>query len=193
MAECPQCWQNPPMIQITAQLDNDLERLAGRQLPFVASLALNRTATQAREEVAGNLPKRFRLKRTSIPKTIKAVMSRKNNLLAKVTAPGFLAIHETGGTMEPRSSSLLAAKVNNTTTRTLRNRPGTFRVSMGDGNEAVFRRRSRKSIKLLAWLSQEHEFDERLQMGEDVQAVVDQRFGQNFRDALAQALATQRR
>lgn len=181
------------MIQITAQLDADLERLAGRQMPFVTSLALNRTATQAREEVASNLPKRFRLKRTSIPKTIKAVMSRKSNLMAMVTAPGFLAIHETGGSMEPQSSSLLAAKVNNTTTRTLRNRPGTFRRDMGDGHEAIFKRRGRKSIKLLAWLSPEHDFDERLQMEQDVQAVVGDRFGQNFRDALAQALATSRR
>lgn len=181
------------MIRITAQLDNDLERLADRQLPFVTSLALNRTASQARDEVAGNLPERFRLKRASIPKTVKAVMSRKNNLMAMVTAPGFLSIHETGGTMEPQSSSLLAAKVNNTTTRTLRNRDGTFRMDMGDGNEAVFKRRSRTSIKLLAWLSPEHDFDERLHMGEDVQRVVSDRFGLNFRDALAQALATQRR
>jgi len=178
------------MIQITAQIDNDLERLAGRQMPFAASVALNRTAVEARGEVAGNLPNRFRLKRASIPKTIKAVMSRKNNLVAMVTAPGFLAIHETGGTMQPTSSSLLAAKVEGTTTRTLRNRAGTFRVDMGEGNAAVFRRRGRKGIRMLAWLSPEHEFEERLHMEQDVNDVVARRFTPNLVYAVSQALAT---
>ena len=181
------------MIQITAQIDNDLERLAGRQMPFAASVALNRTANDARDEVAGNLPQRFRLRRKSIPKSIKAVMSRKNNLVAMVTAPGFLGIHETGGTMEPQTSSALAAKVEGTTTRTLRNRANTFRLDMGGGNAAVFRRRGRKSIRMLAWLSPQHDFEERLEMQSDVDDVVGRRFSSHLRDAIGEALATARR
>jgi hypothetical protein len=183
------------MIQITAQIENELEQIAGKHLPFATSLALNRTAKEARDVVAGNLPKRFKLKRGSIPKTIKAVMSKKNNLMAMVTAPGFLGIHETGGTMKPTSSSLLASKVGNTTTRALRNRSGTYRRDMGDGNAAIFKRTGRKgkgSIRMLAWLSDDHEFDERLHMADDVNEVVESRFGKNMRDAIAQALSSAR-
>jgi hypothetical protein len=183
------------MIQITAQIQNELAAMAGKQLPFATSLALNRTANEARDAVARNMPGRFNLKRASIPKTIKAIMSNKNNLLAKVTAPGFLGIHETGGTMTPSSSSLLAAKVGGTTTRTLRNRKNTFRLEMGNGNAAVFKRtgrRGRRSIKMLAWLSQDHSFDERLNMEGDVTEIVQTRFGANFRDALGVALTTSR-
>ena len=95
--------------------------------------------------------------------------------------------------MEPKSSSLLAAKVDGTTTRTLRNRAGTFRVDMGGGNAAIFRRRGRKGIRLLAWLSPEHEFDERLHMEHDVDAVVSTRFSGHLRDAITEALSTSRR
>jgi len=59
------------MIKITAQLDNDLAAMAGRHLPFVTSLAINRTANGARALVQERMPQRFRLKRTSIPKAIK--------------------------------------------------------------------------------------------------------------------------
>jgi hypothetical protein len=183
------------MIQITAQIENELEQIAGKHLPFATSLALNRTAKEARDVVAGNLPKRFKLKRGSIPKTIKAVMSKKNNLMAMVTAPGFLGIHETGGTMNPTSSSALAAKVGGISSRTLRrNQANTFRLDMGNGNAAVFKRtgRKRRGIKLLAWLSQEHEFDERLHMEGDVKEIVQTRFAANFRGALEAALTTSR-
>jgi hypothetical protein len=178
------------MIQITAQLENNLAQLAGRQLPFVTSLALNRTANGARDEVRDNLPKRFRLRRASIPKAIKVLTSTKADLTAHVIAPGFLAIHETGGEMQPTSSSALAAKADGVSTRALRNRAGTFRMSLGNGHDAVYRRRGRNRLKLLAILSPEHEFDERLHMEDDVREHVQARFGANFRDALAQALAS---
>jgi hypothetical protein len=178
------------MIQITAQLDNDLAALAGRHLPFVASLALNRTANGARDEVRDNLPQRFRLKRASIPKAIKVLASTKADLTAHVIAPGFLAIHETGGEMQPTSSSLLAAKPEGVTTRALRNRSGTFRRDMGDGHDAVFKRTGRKGrgIKLMAWLSPEHDFEQRLHMEDDVREHVSRRFAPNFAEALAFAL-----
>jgi hypothetical protein len=182
----------PPMIQITAQIENHLADMAGRHLPFVTSMALNRTANDARDAVRENLPKRFRLKRTSIPKTIKVLTSTKANLVAHVIAPGFLSIHETGGEMLPTSSSLLAAKADGVTTRVLRNRAGTFRRDMGDGRAAVFKRTGRKGrggIRLLAWLSPEHEFEERFHMEDDVRETVQARFGANFRDALGVALS----
>lgn len=177
------------MIQITAQIENALAEIAGDQLPFATSLALNRTANGARDVVRENLPKRFRLNRTSLPKSVKSVMSRKTNLVAMVTAPGFLGIHETGGTMTPTSSTMLAARADGVKTRALRNREGTFRKDMGNGHEAIFKRKG-KSIKLLAWLSKQHEFDERLHMADDVQEHVNAAFGANFRAALGQALAT---
>ena len=178
------------MIQITAQLNSDLAKIAGDQLPFATSLALNMTANGARDLVRENLPKRFRLNRTSLPKSVKSVMSRKTNLVAMVTAPGFLGIHETGGTMTPQSSSMLAARPDGVKTRALSNRQGTFRKDMGNGHEAIFKRKSRKSIKLLAWLSPQHQFDERLHMADDVQEHVNRAFGANFSAALGQALST---
>ena len=179
------------MIQITAQVENELTNLAGRQLPFVTSLAINRTASGARALVQERMPQRFRLKRTSIPKTIKVLASTKASLSAQVVAPGFLAIHETGGDMRPTSSSLLAAKTEGVTTRALAKRDGTFRRDMGDGHAAIFKRAGRKGrrIKLLAWLSPEHDFDERLHMEDDVREHVQERFSANFRDALAVALS----
>lgn len=175
------------MIRLNAQIDTDLARIAGKQVPFATSVAINRTAVGARDVVRANLPKRFRLKRSGLPSTVKAVMSTKQSLLARIVAPGFLSIHETGGTMQPTKSRLLAAKPEGVNSRMLEQREGTFRMPAGNGHEGVFKRRGR-SIQLLAWLSPEHDFDERLHMADDVREHVGQRFSTHFAVAISEAL-----
>lgn len=179
------------MINLTAQIDNDLAKLASDQVPFAASLALNTTAVGARDLVREGLPKKFRLTGNRMPRSIQAVMSNKTNLTASVVAPGYLAIHETGGTVRPTSSSLLAAKAPGISNRVLRaaNSGGnTFRVEMG-GNAAIFERKGRRT-RLLAWLSPEHTYEERLSMGQDVTEFTHERFSHNFAMAFSRALAS---
>lgn len=179
------------MIQITAQIENELAKIADKQLPFVTSRALNTTAIGARDLVRSNLPKRFKLHGTWTIRGVQAKMSSKNNLIAQVLAPGYLSIHETGGMRKPEKSSMLAAMAPNVAKKQIRVRDKTFRKDMGNGHDAVFKRVGRKGrkIKMIAWLSNEHSYDERLHMGDDVNAYVQSKFSNNFADALAKALS----
>lgn len=188
------------MIHLTAQLDTELAKLAGEQLPFATSVALNRTAVGARDEVRQNLPKRFRLRRSGATRGIQARMSSKRDLTATIFAPGWLSIHETGGRMQPTRSRLLASMAGDAPKAALRRataRGTAFRLDVDGGSRAAILertgRRGRKAIRLLAWLSPEHEFEPRADIESDVRAHFAERFSPNFAEALAEALRTRKR
>lgn len=188
------------MIQITAQIENALAQMAGDQLPFAASLALNRTAVGARDVVRDNLPKRFRLRNNWTKGAIQARTSTKSNLMAMVMAPDYMAIQETGGSRQPTKSRLLAAPVDvaqgsRITPKSKRPRAliasgKGFIVDMGNGDAGVFKRygRRREKIRLMYWLTDEQQYEERFEFDRDVSGYVQGKFSVHFAAALADAL-----
>lgn len=190
------------MINIAAQIANELDAIAAKQVPFAASLALNRTATGARDVVRGNLPKRFRLRNQWTQRGIQAKPSTKRNLMALLTAPGYMQIQETGGLKHPNVSRLLAAPTdelqgNRVIRKSMRPRAVMsqgkgFVLPTGSGRAGVFQRK-RKQIRMLYALTPDQHYDERFHFEDDVREHVGLHFSANFRDALAQALGSARR
>lgn len=187
-------------IQILAQLDTNLAALAGKQLPYVASLAINRTAIGARDAVRGNLPRRFTLRNSWTRGGIQARMSSKSSLMAQVVAPGYMAIQETGGERRPDAGRTLTAPVaaaqsgsvipKGKRPRALLGSGRAFLIRMRDGDAGVFSRfgPKRGQIELLYWLSDRQEYSERFNFEADVQAHVRERFSTNFAAAFAEAV-----
>lgn len=187
------------MIRLTAQLDANLAQFAGRQAPFIASVALNRTAVGARDVVRDNLPKRFRLRNNWTRGGIQTRTSNKTNLVARVLAPDYMLIQETGGTRQPSTSRLLAApskdmQSNSVTPKAKRPRAlladRAFIIDMGNGDAGVFLRYGKKrgQIKLLWWLSDDQQYEDRFQFETDVRDYVQDRFSSNFVAAMSEAL-----
>lgn len=188
------------MIRITAQIENRLADMAGRQLPFVASLALNRTATGARDVVKGNLPSRFTLRNRWTVGGIQARTSTKTNLVAQVMAPGYMQIQETGGTRTPLESKLLAAPTDAIKGKRVipkAKRPRAliesgkgFILPLKDGSAGVFKRYGKKrgQIRLLYALTPDQSYDERFMFEADVEGYVKAQYSVHFADALFAAL-----
>lgn len=187
------------MIRITAQIENRLADMAGRQLPFVASVALNRTAVGARDLVKGNLPKRFTLRNRWTVGGIQARTSSKTNLVAQVSAPGYMQIQETGGTRTPLESKMLAAPTDAVKGKRVipkAKRPRAllsdraFIIRMRNGEAGVFLRYGKKrgQIKLMWWLSDDQQYEERFEFERDVHDYVQDRFNANFVAAMYASL-----
>lgn len=188
------------MIRLSAQIDADLAAIAGKQLPFAASLAINRTAIGARDLVRGNLPKRFRLRNNWTRGGIQARMGSKGSLVAHVLAPDYMRIQETGGERRPTRSKMLAAPAEEfkgnrvlrkaERPRALLSQGRVFIIGMPGGDAGVFERTGpkRQQIRLLYWLSDQHDYDQRFEFEADVREHVSDRFSTNFAAAVAQAL-----
>lgn len=190
------------MINIAAQISNELDAIAAKQVPFATSLALNRTAAGARDVVRANLPKRFRLRNTWTARGIQAKPSTKRNLVAVLTAPGYMRIQEDGGVKHPSASRMLAGPTDELQTgrvirkamrpRALMHGGNGFILPTGNGGAGVFQRK-RKQIRMLYALTAEQHYEERFHFEDDIHAHVGQNFSQNFADALAQAIGSARR
>lgn len=186
-------------IQLMAQVDSNLAAIAGRQAPFITSLALNRTAVGARDLVRDNLPTRFKLRNRWTMGGIQARTSNKSNLMAAVVAPDYMAIQETGGTRTPQTTRMLAApadasKSNQVTPRGKRPRAvladKAFIVDMGGDAAGVFIRYGKKrgQIRLLWWLDTEQKYDSRFEFERDVNDYVQDRFSSHFLAAWAEVI-----
>ena len=186
------------MIRLTAQLDSNLAAIAGKQMPFVASVALNRTAVGGRDLVRGNLPKRFTLRNHWTRGGVQARMSTKTDLVARVVAPDYMAIQETGGKREPTKTRLLAApsdavRSNHVIPRERRPRAmlsdRAFIIDMPGSAAGVFLRYGKKrgQIRLMWWLSPEQSYEERFEFERDLRGYVAGQFSVHFAAALAAA------
>lgn len=178
-------------IHILANIDSGLLKLAGKQAPYITSLALNRTAIGARDLVRENLPKRFRLRNNWTRGGIQARTSNKTSLVASVVAPDYMAIQETGGTRRPVQIKLLKApgealQGNRVIPQAKRPRAllaeKAFIIGMGDRGAGVFIRygKARGQIRLLWWLSPEQEYQDRFEFETDVNDYVQDRFSSHF-------------
>lgn len=188
------------MIQITAQIDNELDAVARKQLPYAAMLALNSTAFGAQGDVKGNLPKRFKLRNQWTARGITVDKASKQTLTAKVNAPDYMAIQETGGERHPLQSRMLAAPAQamqngRTIPRTRKPKAlladgKAFILGMKNGDAGVFKRYGRKrgQITLLYWLTDEQHYEERFHFVDDIEAHTKAHFSENLASALDKAL-----
>lgn len=187
------------MIRLAAQIDSNLAKVAGRHLPFAVSKALNRTAVEARDAVREQLPKRFKLRNNWTKGGIQARTSTKTDLVARVLAPEYMLIQETGGTRQPTKSKLLAAPTealqgNSPIAKARRPRAlissgKAFAMKIG-GSTALFERygKKRDQIRLLYWFTEDQQYEERFEFVPTVNAKVSQRFSVNFAAAVAESL-----
>lgn len=187
------------MIRLNAQVDSELAKIAGRHAPFAASLALNRSATGARDIVRENLPKRFRLRNNWTRGGIQARTSTKANLTARVLAPEYMLIQETGGERKPRAGRTLYAPVEDAgSSRVIPKdrRPRAlladkaFIIGMPGGDAGVFLRYGKKrgQIRLLWWMTDKQDYEDRFEFERDVSDYVQDRFSSHFIAALTDAL-----
>lgn len=187
----------PVKIELMAQVRADMARLAKNQLPYVTSLAVNKTAIGARDFVRRELPTKFTLRNNWTRMGVQARTGNKADPTAYVRAPGYMAIQETGGTRAPTRSRLLAAPVGVKSSSLIprAKRPRAllggkaFVIDMKGGDAGVFVRYGKKrgQIRLLWWLSDEQKYQEAFEFEADVRAHVEARFGANFVAALVQA------
>ena len=187
------------MIRINAQVDSELAKFASKQVPFAVSVALNRTAIEARDEVREGLPKRFRLRNNWTRGGIQTRTSTKTNLVARVLAPGYMELQETGGTRTATKSKMLAAPAEPTSGVTPKSkRPRAlidsgkgFILKLRDGRRAVFERygKKRKEIRIAYWLTEDQQYEERFDFADTVESRVNRRFSTNFAAALSHAMA----
>lgn len=184
-------------INLMAQVRADMAKLAKNQLPYVTSLAVNRTAIGARDYVRRQLPAKFTLRNSWTRMGVQARTGNKADPTAYVRAPGYMAIQETGGSREPTKSRLLAAPVGAKSASLIpkAKRPRAllggkaFIIDMKGGDAGVFVRYGKKrgQIRLLWWLSEEQKYQDVFEFEDDVRAHVEARFGANFVAALVQA------
>lgn len=186
-------------IELLADINSGLPN-AAKQLPFVASLALNKTTIGARDLVRANLPKRFTLRNQFTQRGIQARTSTKTNLISHVLAPDYMGIQETGGERQAPAGRLLKAPTDalagagvipkGKRPRALMASKG-FILDMGNGDAGVFIRYGKKrgQIRLLWWLSDDQQYQPRMDFEKDVADYVQDRFAGHFLEAWDQALA----
>lgn len=185
-------------IQLMAQVDTNLAKIAGKDAPFVTALALSRTAIGARDKVRAGLPKRFTLRNSWTRGGIQARTATKANLMAQVLAPGYMAIQETGGVRRPDRTRMLAAPVEAKSSSLIpRNRkPGGlgdrgFLINFKDGRAGIFERFGRKKgqIRLLWTLSPTQDYQERFEFEDQVTTHVKTQFAQDFATEFARVMS----
>lgn len=186
-------------IQLLAQVTANMQRTAKSQMPFVLSLAINRTASGARDSVRQKLPAKFTLRNQY---TVRGIMARPGNKAdptAVIRAPGYMAIQEDGGTRTPGSGrKYLSAPAGDLLgsrsvipkhmrpRALLSSRAFIIDTQHGPG---VFLRHGKKrgAIRLLWWLAEEHRYEDRFEFEADVQDYVQDRFPEAFRLAMLEA------
>ena len=179
-----------------------------KQSRYAAAVALTRTAKDAQEKVRRQLPERFTIRTGWVGKGIRIKPARKNDLEASVRVlDDFMALQETGGLRKSQSGEALAVPVGARPTPRSVTRPSKFPSRLLEKpchfiaafhddpqTHAVWRRGGRKGrkLKLMYVFSDRVEIKPQFRFLETVQAVVEARFAENFRDAIQEALASVR-
>ena len=177
-----------------------------KQSKYAAAVALTRTAKDAQEEVRRQLPERFTIRTGWVGKGIRIKPARKDGLEASVRVmDDFMALQETGGSKRSSSGESLAIPFGARPNPRSVTRPGKFPGALmakprhfiaafhdDPQTHAVWRRSGRQSRKLnlMYVFSDRVEIKPRFRFLETVQAVVEARFAENFRDAMQEALAS---
>jgi hypothetical protein len=187
------------------KVDTDVEHLSPtmrRQMPFAIALALTRTVKEGQAEVIRQLPQRFTIKNGWTARQIRIKAATKSSLIAEVTAPDYMAKQEAGGTRTPDGNHLAtpgASLHGRLIPRSSRpgavfGKPRTFKLFGAGGREAIAQRLSGKTrqFRILYWLTDTQQYDERFEMGRTVANVVDRKFESELVKAMGAAMRTAR-
>lgn len=184
-----------------------LEDVREDQLPFALSLALNRTATLARDEVRAQLPRRFTIRKAGVVRGFRVKPSAKRQwprLEAQVgTVDAFWTLQETGGTKRAQGGGNLAIPTGlvRRTKRGLISKAQRPRALIAAGRarkaEDTIRATPKRGpvgpASILYLLRRSAQIDPALGLRETVAEVVERELGPEFRRAMGEAIASARK
>lgn len=166
-----------------------------RQLPFALSVAINRVAVGARDEVREGLGEKFTLRNQWTLRGIQVLAGSKANPVAFVRAPGYMAIQEAGGVRPGAwavpSPDLRGGVIPKAERPKQQLASGAFELPLRKGGTGIFRRDGGR-LRLMWWKRSGHDYEARFGLAEDVTAYVEQRFPAAFSLAMQQAVAGSR-
>ena len=199
------------------ELEQRLNKIQRKQLPFAFSKTLNDTAFQVRKTVTGPTYNRaFDVKnRKFAGQSFRVFKSTKRKLEASVTQVkvrqlyrGNLKMHAEGGVKRPRAGNIAipSDKIKAKRTRTgrigqanrprqLLEKPRTFIAVMPSGKRGIWQRRGKKRlpIDLLYTLDKSVRITKEYMFFEDGSKVVRKKLQRNFSKAFDQAMKTRKR
>lgn len=162
-----------------------------RQLPFALSLAINRVAVGARDEVREGLGSKFTLRNQWTIRGVQVLAGSKANPVAFVRAPGYMAIQETGGVRPGAwavpSPELRGGVIPKGERPKQQLASGAFELPLRKGGTGIFRRDGGR-LRLMWWKREGQDYDARFGFAEDVTAYVQQRFPAAFAMAMDSAM-----
>lgn len=183
-----------------------LEKLKTDQIPFATSLALNLTLKDSQTEVRNQLPRRFSIRRPWVPRGVVVKPSSKRQLWGTISQRDpFMALHEPGGTKQPKGRAIAvpAGKLRTeakTRVLTKSKRPraqlrkkSVFRGETKKGTPAIIKRgNARSAPEVLFLLIGSAKVKPRFQFASTIERTVRKTWPRNFGKALARAIKTAR-
>lgn len=191
------------------RVSHDVERLITgtadadkRHVPFALARALTWTAKDAQGVVQEDLPNRYTLRNNWVKNGIRIVPAKKDEPQAVVgSLEPFMKRQEEGGTKKARDHSRVAVPVNARRNKrqmipkgqrpaALKGKPKIFMVTKGSGS-GILRRvgKARYPLQLLYWLKRGVQVKPSFGFQANTSTTVKDRFGPNFVESLAQAIA----
>ncbi|WP_425065106.1 hypothetical protein [Reyranella sp.] len=173
-----------------------------RHVPFALARALTWTAKDAQGVVQDDLPNRYTLRNNWVKNGIRIVPAKKDEPQAVVgSLEPFMKRQEEGGTKKARDHSRVAVPVNARRNKrnmiskgqrpaALKGKPKIFMVTKGAGS-GILRRvgKARYPLQLLYWLKRGVQVKPSFGFQANTSTTVKDRFGPNFVESLAQAIA----
>lgn len=180
------------------RLKHYMEDLEKKQLPFAASLTLNKLAVKAQEAISHNIPQLFNNRKTwwhkNQPTGIKVQFSHKHNLVSAVyTRAYFAKIQEEGGIKKPYRGNNLAIPTehvlnssrNSKALRSTQSEPNVFKLG-----KSIYCRSGNKQLKRLYSLTPQAHVKARFHFKDTAMSVFRNQFDQLFTRSFNYALRT---
>lgn len=193
-----------------ADVERGLSDFARKQLPFAASLAINRALTDVQDNSVKRLrrvidrPTPFTLRAFVIKRASKGRLS--GSVFARPVQRDYLRLLETGGTREPDGKAILVpgkirlnkfGNIPRKGTARAAGRAGAFVGKAGRRDRAgVWQRIGKgrgRSLRLLVGFEDKARYAPRLGFGDVAQKTAQARLPKHLGDALARAIKTARR
>ncbi len=198
------------MIRIRVDLDLGpwrawTDALVSREIPFAVAVALTRTARDARQTLAAELPDHFQIRTPYTEKRLRFKMATKRDWSAEVGhLSDYMALQAEGGRKAPRKRAigiptkrLRLRSPDGATRRSLWPsklvKEGAFTLPTRSGSLALYRRRRDGSLERLYVLARSVDVPARWPFYETVQRVARERWPTNFNEAMRSGIARARR
>lgn len=198
------------MIRIRVDLDLGpwrawTDALVSREIPFAVAVALTRTARDARQTLAAELPDHFQIRTPFTVKRLRFKQATKRSWSAEVGhLSEYMALQAEGGRKAPRkrlvgvpTAALRRQSPSGVTSRNLWPsrllRQGAVTLPTRGGSLAIYRRLGDGSLERLYVLARSVEVPARWPFYETVQRVARERWPINFNEAMRSGIARARR